>query len=202
MPKTETMKSGYRKSAVLISSILLLLVIMILPFAIIDPAEALTFTLDEFSSGRPLYSLLITIVLILFGVISTISGWKLFEGLAFQRFMILAFGCTFIAAAVFTNIELYNSLNYSVSGETVHRCFSGMAVISFSVLAASTAFLLSESRGRMISFLVVAAVILSVLIQSESEKYDGLWQRMILAIIAGWMLYIYKYSELKLNKIK
>lgn len=191
------MKPGYRKTAALISSIQLLLVMMILPFGIIDPAEALSSTLESFSSDRPLYSFLITVVLILFGVTSTISGWKLYRGLAFQRFMMLAFGCTFIAASVFTNIELYNSLNYSLSGETVHRYFSGMAVISFSVLAASTAFILSENRGRMISFLTVAAVIICVLIQSESEKSAGLWQRLIIALIAGWILYISKYSELK-----
>jgi len=183
-------------SAIGFTGIIMLLTIVVFPMIISDPAEALLSGISTLSSEHPLYSWVVTGFFVLFGVNSIISGWKHFDGLAFQRFMLTVFGCTFAAAAISGHLVIYENFTVGLPFPLAHRYFAGMAVISFTALATSTALILSDNRGRMISFFSGVAVVFGALIQSESEAYAGLWQRIILVIITGWMIYISKYSEL------
>jgi hypothetical protein len=190
------MKSLKHTPLIELSGIIMLLIMMIIPFFLSDPEEALSSTIESFSSSHHLYSFIITILLIFFGSGSVIFSWEHFNGLPFQRFTLLLFGCTFIFASILAHSWLYNISIDNIPLQTVHRCIAGISVISFSILAISTAFLLSEHRGRNVSFLSGTAALFGVFLQSELKGSAGLWQRFIILVFAGWLIYINRYSEL------
>jgi hypothetical protein len=192
----KAMKPGKPKTAFELSCIIMLLIMMSFP-VITDPEKAFSSTLECYSSDHHFYSFIMTSLLVFFGISSVMFTWKHIKRLAFQRFALISTTGTFIVAAILANPRFYNGLISSIPVKTIHRCFAGISVISFSFLAISTSFLLSDARGKKISFCAGIAVLVGALLQSEMIAFAGLWQRMIILVFAGWLLYINRYSELK-----
>jgi hypothetical protein len=181
----------------LITGSLLQLTVILLPVIYIKPADMLKVTLPELCEAHPGYSYLVTGLLVIFGTDSVISGWKHMEGLAFTRFMLVLFGFTFTASSLLNYFSHNNSLASEMPLSIIHRCLAGMTLISFSAMTFSAAFVLDDERNRKRSFLAGFAIILLSIFQIESVRFAGLWQKLILLIISGWIIAITRYTDSK-----
>jgi hypothetical protein len=190
------MKAIKKLSNPKISGSIILVLIVLFPLLYPAMAESRLSPAGSFLSGHLTYSYIVPILVIFFSVSSIIILWRKFDGQVLMRFMLLVFGSSISATAIFAHMGVYNGLDADVQLNTAYSYFAVLAVISFSALALSSAILQSESKGRLISFLSAITVIISALAQNEAGLAHGQWQRIILSIFIGWIIYISSYSEL------
>ena len=193
--KTERKKAGI----ILLAGVylIMLLAMFILPLFIVPVQSKIRNTLSELGAQFSPYSWIINSIFAALAISSVISGWRCFEGFAFQRIILVLFGISLTLASIFNHAPANPDIQYNISEDGWHTYFASTTWLTFIILAFSTALILEKPSDRLLSVAAGISVLLLLLLTFEADKTAGIWQRLQFIISFGWMLYTFKTTNSK-----
>jgi len=175
---------------------LLLLVMFILPVYSTSEYSIIRNTLSQLGAQNTPNAWIMNFTFMSLGIGSIITGWRYFEGFAFQRLFLILFGISLTLTAFFNHAPVNNLIQYKIQEDGWHSYFIFTAVLTFVILTFSTAFILEKQSDRLLTAAAgVSVIFLSILI-SEVPNAAGVWQRLLFIISFGWMIYSFKSRDL------
>jgi hypothetical membrane protein len=191
---------GKRKiSTVILPWVLIttLLIVVFWPFTENRDYTIIQSTIFDLGAQSSPYSFIINPALVVLGLGSVLSGWRLYEGFTFIRIILVLFGSSVILTAVYNQAPL-EPQSAAGSGEYGwHVYFKSTAAFSFVLLTVLTAYILDrEVQRRLALFTGISFIILS-LISARTSHLEGLVQRAVFIIAFGWLVYNFKYGKIR-----
>jgi hypothetical membrane protein len=194
--KTEMMKTGVKNRVFEAACILLLAGMFTVPFLNVPPFSIISDTLSDLGAQGTSFSWIINSLLLFSSICALVAGWEYYEGFAFQRIILAFFSISMIMAA-FINQSPAGQVTLINTGEDAwHSFFCGTASLSFIMLSLATAFILDNNYERVLTTLAGLSVLLLTVITGRWEQTVGIWQRVILIIMFGWMVFTFRQREL------
>lgn len=174
------------------SYLLLILTMFVLPFFSVDNYSILKNTTSHLGAQNTPNSWIMNVTFILLGMSSIFAGWSHYKGFWFQKMLLLIFGFSLVAVAIYNHAPINKEVLYNIKEDKLHSLFASITGFSFTILAISTG-LIKDIKSKMILPICVGviATILSIMM-FKIENYMGVWQRLIFIISFGWMLYEFK----------
>jgi hypothetical membrane protein len=126
---------------------------------------------------------------ILLGIGSILAGWTHYSGYIFHRVVLLVFGLSLAATAIFHHAPLDPQLEVDHGQDALHSFFASLTGFSFTLLAVATAFITSQIERRRVAIIIGLAATLLSIMMFTLEEWRGLWQRMIFLSAFGWMIW-------------
>ncbi len=182
-----------------LSFILMLLVIFILPFYSHHEYSLIKNTTSQLGAQHMPFSWIMNSTFVLLGFTSILSGWNFLAGYWFQKMILIVFGTALVMTAVFQNAPIDPLMEYSIREDKLHSLFANITGFSFSVFAISLALITRRRSHQIMAFVMsILAPILSILMFHElTNKWMGIWQRLIFILMFGWLLYTFSKYQLK-----
>ena len=186
-----------RKSGIMLLTgayILMLLVMFILPFSIPDYSIVMN-TADDLGAQAAPYAWIMNFTFIFLAIASLIAGWPFFVGHAFHRSILVFSVISLMLSAIFNNAPLDPHISYNLTESGLHEYFSCSAVFSFAILCLSTGFILEREYNKLLAAISGLSAIILLILTAESNNLAGIWNRFLLIISFGWMIYCFKTTE-------
>lgn len=175
---------------------LLLLVMFILPLFSTPGYSITRNTLSQLGAQNTPNAWIMNFTLVCLGIGSITGGWRFFDGFAFQRIFLVLFGFSVILAAFFNHAPVNNLIQYKIAEDGWHSYFIFTAGLSYVILTVSSVFIIEKHTYRLLTTAAGLSVVLLSLLMSEVPREAGVWQRLNFIITFGWMIYIFKTSDL------
>lgn len=186
------MKRNKEILILLAAYVLLLLVMFILPVYSTPEYSIISNTLSQLGAQNTPNAWIMNFTFVTLGIGSIISGWRYFEGFAFQRLFLVLFGISLTLAAFFNHAPVNTLVQYNILEDGWHSYFIFTAGMTFVILTVSSTFILENQKDRLLATAVGASVILLSILTSEVAHAAGVWQRLLFIISFGWMIYTFK----------
>lgn len=169
------------------AAVLMTALMFIIPMA--DPSLSLISTsVSELGAQDSTFGWLMNGSMILLSVVSVVAGWNFFEGFIFHRGILVLFGISLVLMSVFRDAPAAPGFFYSMTEAGWHEYFVFTTMLSFIIMVFTTAFTHGGERSRTISVITGFSVILLVLLIAETDKADGICQRLFFVILQVWMI--------------
>jgi len=196
-------KTKQRNNAIILLTgiyILMLLAMLILPFFMVNNYSILRNTISELGAHSLLVSWIMNSIIAALAVSTVISGWTCFEGLIFNRTILILFGISITLAAFFNNAPVNPDKSINVTKNVWHFYFLCNGWLSFIILAFATASVLEKHRDRLLALLAGFSVLFLLILVYEAKSTGGVWQKLQFIISFGWM--IHAFRSLRQQKIQ
>jgi hypothetical membrane protein len=172
-----------------------ILAMLILPVFSVPGYSITRNTLSELGAQSAPCAWIMNLVFIILAISSIIAGWEYFEDFLLHRVILLLCSVSLILLAFYNHAPANPDILYNIKEAGWHVYFAGTSILSFTILSISTSFILEKQYDRILSIAAGISVILLALLMSESERYSGVWQRLMYIITFGWMIYMLKTRE-------
>ena len=193
---SERSKPGLTNIMLKAAFILFSLAMFIVPF-LSEPRLSITGnTISDLGAQSTSSSWIINVILVSLSAGSLIAAWKHYEGFLFHKIILILFCVSLAFMAFFNHSPADASLPYNIVEDAWNRFFTGTMILAFIILAWSTGFILERNNKRILSFCAGALVILLTVLTHRSDEAAGLWQRIELGIMIGWMMWIFEKSDI------
>lgn len=181
------------KSMVLASAFLLILLLMfLLPLFSVPGYSIIRNTVCELGAQSSPHAQIINFTFVFLAIGSVVEGWAFFEGCTLHRILLILFGISLTLIAFFNHAPVDADIRYNLKEAGFHTYFSCTALFSFIILTIATSFIMERQHERFLAIATgLSAIILSVL-TSEYDQLAGVWNRLLLIISFGWMIYNFK----------
>jgi len=131
------------------------------------------------------------------GVSSVIAGWGYFEGFMLHRIVLILFGISIVLIAFFNHAPVNPDIQYNIREDEWHAYFTYSAGLSFVILSIATGFILEKRENRLLAIAAgISAIFLSIMM-SETDRFAGIWNRLLFIIMFGWLIYNFKNRNYK-----
>ena len=126
--------------------------------------------------------------IVLLSLASVLAGWSSFEGLLFDRGILLLFGCSMILMSVFRDAPSDPGTVYSTAMAGWHSYFASAAMVTFIIMAFASLFMQESDNRKLSSAIAGVSVIIILLMTAETDKADWILQRLFFLISPAWMI--------------
>lgn len=174
----------------------LILIMFILPVFSFPEYSLISNTLSQLGAQNTPNAWIMNFTFLSLGIGSIISGWRYFEGFAFQRLFLILFGISLTLAAFLNHAPVNTLTQYNIHEDGWHSYFIFTAGMTFVILTVSSTFITEDRTDRQLATAAGVSVILLSVLMSEVPAMAGIWQRLFFIISFGWMIYIFKASDL------
>jgi hypothetical membrane protein len=175
--------------------LLMLLAMFILPLFSVPEYSIIRNTLSELGAQSAPGAWIMNIVFTALALGSVIAGWRFFDGFVFHRIILILFGVSLALMAFFNHAPVNPEVQYNLREDGWHAYFAGTAVLSFIILSIATSFILEKQQDRQLARAAGTSAMVLMVLMAEADRLAGVWQRLILIISFGWMIYCFKASE-------
>lgn len=176
-------------------SLLLLLGMFIAPLITIPSYSITTNTISDLGSQENPNGWLINSIIIVTALSSVIAGWGYYEGFIFHRSILMLFGISLSLAAIFNQVSVVHSFQNNVNENIWHLYFTCTTLLSFVILTSATALIREREGERLLALATAVSVLALSILMYRSDKTDGIWNRLILLVVFGWMMYNFRKRE-------
>lgn len=175
--------------------ILMLLVVFILPFFSVESYSILANTTSHLGAQESPNGWIMNLTFILLGISTIYAGWESLNHNWFQKAILLIFGIALILTGIFKHAPIEGGLSYNIREDYWHALFSSVTGFTFTVFAASMAFVLKKKYDKALAVLMaVSGVVLPILMFTDPE-WMGIWQRIIFISSFGWMIHVFSVER-------
>jgi hypothetical membrane protein len=174
---------------------MLLLVMVILPVYSAPGYSIIVNTLSQLGAQNTPNAWIMNFTFVFLGIGSVISGWRYFEGFAFQRLFLILFGTSLILAAFFNHAPVNTLIQYNILEDGWHSYFIFTNGLTFIILTVSATFIIEKQTDRRLAAGAGVSVIILSILMSEVAQAAGVWQRLFFIISFGWMVYCFSTRE-------
>lgn len=193
---SEGSKPGITTIILTTSFTLLLLAMFVVPFVSRPESSITVNTINDLGAQSASLSWIINIILVMLSVCSLFAAWEHYEGLLFHKMILIIFGISLSLMAFFNHSPGDLSMPSNIVEDAWNRYFTGSMILSFIILALSTALILDRNKERVLSFCAGAIMILLTILTDRLDEYAGIWQRLEMLIMFGWMIRMFKNNHI------
>lgn len=177
------------------SYIIMILVMFILPFSIPDHSIAAD-PVDELGAQSAPYAWMVNLITICLATGAIITGWSYFKGYAFHRSILVISGVSLALSAILNHAPSDTQISNNVIESGLHEYFSCSAVFSFTILSIATGFILERQHNKLLASISGLSATILLIMTSESDHMAGIWSRLLLIIVFGWLIHCFKTNEI------
>lgn len=152
-------------------------------------------TLSESGAQSQSYTWIMDFIFAALATGSVLAGWSYFEGYVAHRIVLVIFGVSLLLMALFNHAPVSSDIWYNIREAGWHSYFGVTAIISFLILSIATSFILGNQRDRVLAVAAGLSSIFLSILMSEADHSAGVWQRLMLIISFGWMIYNFRTRE-------
>jgi len=176
--------------------VLLLLVMFILPSYSAPGYSIISNTLSQLGAQNTPNAWIMNFTFVFLGIGSIISGWRYFEGFAFQRLFLILFGISFTLAAFYNHAPINTITQFKISEDGWHSYFIFITGLTFIILTVSSSFIPEKQADKILAIVAGVSVLFLSVLMSKAIQTAGVWQRLSFIILFGWMIYSFKTRDL------
>lgn len=189
------MKAGTEYKILAAGSLLLLLAMLLVPFLTVPAFSVTANTISDLGSQENPNGWIMNSVIIVVAISVVVAGWGYYEGFVFHRSILVLFGISLSLTAIFNQAAADHSFQYIGNEDTWHLYFTCTTSLSFIILTSATALILERERERFLALATSVSVLVLSILMYKSDTTDGIWNRLILLIVFGWMMYNFRKRE-------
>jgi hypothetical membrane protein len=175
--------------------LLMLLEMIILPFFSVPEYFSAMNTMEDLGSQSAPHAWIMNFTFISLAIGSAIAGWSFYEGHVFHRSILVFSGISRVLAALFNHAPLNPLISYNITEAGLHQYFSCTAVFAFVILSLATSLILEREFNKLLAGVAGLSAMILLVLTSESDHLAGIWNRLLLVISFGWMIYCFKTTE-------
>ena len=173
----------------------MLLVIFILPFYSFESYSILKNTTSQLGGQKTPNSWIMNAVFIGLGLSSVLSTLPRLNGFILHKVLITIFGISLFMTAFYSHAPIVQDIPYDAKEDQIHSLLATMTGFSFTAFAVSMAFILRESRQKIMAVSIATVDTFLSVVMFDWTEYTGLCQRAIFILSFAWLLYITSYKS-------
>jgi hypothetical protein len=175
----------------------LLLTVILLPIGITEGYSMVTDTIYDQGAQHSSFSILVNPILFILGTGSLAAGWRFYEGFVFNRIILAWFGISMAMTAIFHQAPADPLLAFNIMEDGWHSFFIFSAAFSFIILSIVTAYVLTVKTQRILALAAGLSITGLCVLLSRTGSLQGLWQRIMFAVVFGWLIYNFRYGKIQ-----